>query len=50
MVAALVRMKDAMDAVLADAFRRDEAFSNTLKEAFEQFVNQRQNKCAHPKP
>lgn len=46
MVPALLAMKAAMDAVLAEAFQRDENFGNTLKEAFEQFINQRQNKCA----
>ena len=45
MVTSLLSMKTAMDAVLAEAFQRDENFSNTLKEAFEQFINQRQNKC-----
>ncbi len=48
MVASLLAMKAAMDAVLAKSFQRDEAFGNTLKEAFEQFINQRQNKCAVP--
>jgi cullin-4 len=39
-------MKAAMDDVMAEAFQRDENFGNTLKEAFEQFINQRQNKPA----
>lgn len=46
MVASLLAMKAAMDDVMAEAFQRDENFGNTLKEAFEQFINQRQNKCA----
>lgn len=46
MVASLLGMKAAMDAVMTEAFQRDDAFANTLKEAFEQFINQRQNKCA----
>ena len=44
MVASLLAMKAAMDDVMAEAFQRDENFGNTLKEAFEQFINQRQNK------
>jgi Cullin family len=48
MVASLLAMKAAMDDVMAEAFQRDENFGNTLKEAFEQFINQRQNKCAQP--
>lgn len=46
MVASLLATKAAMDAVLTEAFQRDDNFGNTLKEAFEQFINQRQNKCA----
>jgi cullin 4 len=47
MVASLLAMKAAMDDVMAEAFQRDENFGNTLKEAFEQFINQRQNKCVN---
>lgn len=46
MVANLLALKTAIDAVLTEAFQKDESYSNTLKEAFEQFINQRQNKPA----
>lgn len=50
MVQGLLKMKAAMDEVLQQAFDGDDAFANTLKEAFEGFINQRQNKCTPPSP
>lgn len=50
MVQGLLKMKAAMDEVLHQAFDGDDAFANTLKEAFEGFINQRQNKCAPLSP
>ena len=44
MVAGLLDMKAAMDGVLLEAFAGDADFANTLKDAFEAFINQRQNK------
>lgn len=44
MVMALLDMKGQLDAVLSQAFQRNEQFTNSLKEAFEKFINQRQNK------
>ena len=44
MVQALLDMKAAMDVVLQQSFDGDVDFGNTLKEAFEAFINQRQNK------
>mmetsp|Transcript_6002 Transcript_6002/g.17169 ORF Transcript_6002/g.17169 Transcript_6002/m.17169 type:complete len:735 (-) Transcript_6002:2064-4268(-) len=46
MVQGLLDMKAAMDAVLQQSFEGDPDFGNTLKEAFEAFINQRQNKPA----
>ena len=46
MVSALLDMKLQLDAVLNQAFQKNEQFSNALKEAFEKFINQRQNKYA----
>ena len=45
MVSALLELKASLDTIWADAFGRNEAFANALKEAFELFINQRQNKC-----
>ena len=44
MVMALIQLKFQLDAVLAEAFQRNDAFINALKDAFENFINQRQNK------
>lgn len=44
MVSALLGMKGQLDVVLKQAFQKNELFSNALKEAFEKFINQRQNK------
>ena len=44
MVSALLEMKVQLDTVLNQAFQKNEQFSNALKEAFEKFINQRQNK------
>ncbi|KAA6417758.1 MAG: ubiquitin- cullin 4 [Trebouxia sp. A1-2] len=46
MVSALLEMKVQLDTVLTQAFQKNEQFSNALKEAFEKFINQRQNKPA----
>ena len=44
MVTALLEMKLQLDVVLTQAFQKNEQFGNALKEAFEKFINQRQNK------
>mmetsp|Transcript_21859 Transcript_21859/g.74292 ORF Transcript_21859/g.74292 Transcript_21859/m.74292 type:complete len:749 (+) Transcript_21859:229-2475(+) len=46
MVETLLGMKSRMDEVVAAAFGRSEAFGNTLKDSFEQFINSRQNRPA----
>ncbi|XP_066158847.1 cullin-4B [Euwallacea fornicatus] len=46
MVQELLDFKDAMDNVVATCFHKHERFSNSLKEAFENFINQRTNKPA----
>ena len=46
MVASLLSMKTDMDRILVESFARNDAFTLALKEAFEHFINQRQNKCA----
>mmetsp|Transcript_26924 Transcript_26924/g.58796 ORF Transcript_26924/g.58796 Transcript_26924/m.58796 type:complete len:739 (-) Transcript_26924:3390-5606(-) len=46
MVQSLLELKRRMDEVLERAMQRNEVFANTLKEAFESFINQRQNKPA----
>ena len=44
MIPLLLQLKGSLDAVLSEAFQRNESFGNALKEAFEHFINQRQNK------
>ena len=44
MVTMLLEMKSQLDIVLTQAFQKNEPFGNALKEAFEKFINQRQNK------
>uniref|UniRef100_A0A1B6CF55 Cullin-4A n=1 Tax=Clastoptera arizonana TaxID=38151 RepID=A0A1B6CF55_9HEMI len=46
MVQELLDFKDKMDNVVCTCFQKNEKFSNSLKEAFEYFVNQRANKPA----
>ena len=46
MVERLLELKVRLDEVMAKALQRNEAFANGLKEAFESFINQRQNKPA----
>lgn len=46
MVQELLDFKDKMDLIVNDCFQRKERFTNSLKEAFEFFVNQRVNKPA----
>lgn len=46
MVQELLDFKDAMDNVVSTCFHKNERFSNSLKEAFEHFINQRTNKPA----
>ena len=46
MVQRLLDMKDKADNVVADAFDGEEMFGNALKEAFESFINCRQNRPA----
>ncbi|XP_054159550.1 cullin-4A-like [Oppia nitens] len=46
MVQELLDFKDQMDLVSNQCFTKNEKFTNSLKEAFEQFINQRANKPA----
>jgi cullin 4 len=46
MVQDLLDFKDKMDFIVITCFERNEKFSNSLREAFENFVNQRSNKPA----
>lgn len=46
MVQEMLDFKDEMDLVVSRCFLKNEKFSNSLKEAFEYFVNQRANKPA----
>lgn len=46
MVQELLDFKDKMDNVVCKCFQKNEKFGNSLKEAFEHFVNQRANKPA----
>ena len=46
LVQELLDFKDQMDNIVAVCFQRNEKFINTLKEAFEHFINQRLNKPA----
>ena len=46
MVQDLLVFKDKMDNILNDCFQKNEKFVNSLKEAFEYFINQRSNKPA----
>jgi cullin-4 len=46
MVERLLELKARLDEVLQRALQRSEPFSNSLKEAFESFINQRQSKPA----
>ncbi|KAG8192285.1 hypothetical protein JTE90_002110 [Oedothorax gibbosus] len=46
MVQELLEFKERMDVIVNQCFQRNEKFVNTLKEAFETFVNQRPNKPA----
>ncbi|KAG8229663.1 hypothetical protein J437_LFUL008596 [Ladona fulva] len=46
MVQELLDFKDKMDNVVTTCFRKNEKFTNSLKEAFEHFINQRANKPA----
>lgn len=46
MVQDLLDFKDKMDKIVRNCFDRNEKFINSLKEAFEFFVNQRTNKPA----
>ena len=45
MVSSLLKMKTTMDLILNESFARNDSFTLALKEAFEHFINQRQNKC-----
>ena len=44
MVQLLLEMKSSLDTIVQHAFQKNEGFANALKEAFENFINQRQNK------
>lgn len=46
MVQELLEFKDRMDSIVNQCFQKNPKFLNTLKEAFESFVNQRPNKPA----
>jgi len=46
MVQELLDFKEKMDFIVSKCFQSNEKFSNSLKEAFEQFINQRTNKPA----
>ncbi|CAG9759330.1 unnamed protein product [Ceutorhynchus assimilis] len=46
MVQELLDFKDDMDTVVTKCFHKHERFTNSLKEAFENFINQRTNKPA----
>lgn len=46
MVQELLDFKDKMDNIVSHCFQRNDKFANSLKEAFEHFVNQRANKPA----
>lgn len=46
MVQELLDFKDSMDNIVTNCFNKNEKFSNSLKEAFEHFINQRTNKPA----
>lgn len=46
MVQELLDFKDKMDYMVSNCFQKNEKFSNSLKEAFEYFINQRANKPA----
>ncbi|KAL3290377.1 hypothetical protein HHI36_023719 [Cryptolaemus montrouzieri] len=46
MVQELLDFKDTMDNIVQTCFNRNEKFGNSLKEAFEHFINQRTNKPA----
>lgn len=46
MVQELLDFKDKMDTIVAECFAKNEKFINSLKEAFEYFINQRTNKPA----
>ena len=46
MVQKLLDFKDKMDNIVNSCFLKNEKFSNSLKEAFEQFINLRANKPA----
>lgn len=46
MVQELLEFKDKLDSIVATCFNKNEKFINSLKEAFEHFINQRTNKPA----
>ncbi|UYV81008.1 CUL4A [Cordylochernes scorpioides] len=46
MVQELLDFKDQLDTVVSQCFQRNDKFINSLKEAFEHFINQRPNKPA----
>lgn len=46
MVQDLLDFKDKMDFIVTSCFEKNEKFSNSLREAFEYFINQRANKPA----
>lgn len=41
-----IDFKDKIDNIIVSCFNRNEKFINVMKESFENFINQRQNKPA----
>lgn len=46
MVQSLLAYKQKIDSILADTFDHNPQFANSMREAFESFINSRQNKPA----
>lgn len=46
MVQEMLDLKEKLDIIVADCFRLNEKFRDGVKEAFEKFINDRQNKPA----
>eukprot|EP01023_Acetabularia_acetabulum_P049241 TRINITY_DN5249_c0_g1_i7.p1 TRINITY_DN5249_c0_g1~~TRINITY_DN5249_c0_g1_i7.p1 ORF type:complete len:627 (+),score=66.81 TRINITY_DN5249_c0_g1_i7:256-1881(+) len=46
MVDQLLQFKSRVDSICEEAFQKDEAFGSALRDAFEHFINQRENKPA----
>lgn len=46
MVSCLLEFKASLDTILEDSFSKNEAFCNTVKDAFEHLINLRQVLCS----